>query len=148
MIRSRRRFVLALVCAGSFAVGGCSSSTAPEPTAVIARIVDENIFAGGSSEVHLVNTTAADWSASACPIKLERLGSAGWETVAVPECTEDAVSLTGGEPHVAQLRVPPGSEFGVHRAVYNAWSYVPGESFAPFKPVQVRSNQFYVPAIR
>lgn len=144
-----QRFLRALACVGSLAAGGCEATTEPEFTAVRVRVLDENVIAGGSSTVHLVNNTAFDWSVSPCPVTFERLGEAGWEAVAVPECSEEGyVSLSGGEPHVAQLKVPLGSKFGVYRAVYDAWVYIPGESFAPFKPERAVSNRFYVPAIR
>lgn len=126
----------------------CGSVAEPEPTAVRASVQNENVRAGYSVPVHLVNTTAFSWRVAPCPQQLQRLGAGGWRSVPLPPCSDTIVALDGGEPHVAALTVPFGSEFGTYRAVYGSWPDVPAASFAPIEQVTVYSNRFYVPAFR
>jgi len=131
----------------------CDSVAEPEPeqewTAVTARVQVEHARPGNNVPVRLVNRTAAAWSVSPCPSKLQWLDGGRWRSVALPDCSRDFVDMSGGEPLVTGVVLPVNAEEGVYfRIIYHAWPPFFGPSLAAVEPVEVVSNRFWVPAFR
>lgn len=137
-----------MIAALLFAVLGCTGVTEPAPTAIRAYVQSAIATPGYAVPVHLVNSSANDWTVAPCPLALQRLDADGWRSTRLPPCNAAAFVHSGGEPYVTEVLIPWGSEYGTYRLVYSSWPVVPGQSLVAIEQVRVYSNQFEVPAFR